>query len=169
MAPITIIILVLLVLIFMRGQTVEGYSDNRVDYPLDAYPDLFPSRANKMLHKLPYDNLTTRHYKQNWTTKTTPKCVEDGTCPQTPGYYKTYPDYFDNPKKLKSYQLGYSVTGFPYNDYKFPIKPSEERSGVNLSEPVNKEDYPEWFDYKTPRKEALYMGYPFNYHGKIMR
>ena len=166
---IPIAILLILLYLFLSKQTTENYSDNRVNFPFDAYPDLFPERSPKFLYKLPYDNLTTRHYKQIWTTKTSPKCLLEGTCDKTPGYFKTYPDYFDHPQKLKSWGLGYSVNGYPYNDYKFKKSVSETRSGINLAEPVNNYDNPEWLDYEHTTKDAMYMGYPFNFGGKIMR
>lgn len=153
----------------MRDTNRENYSDNRVNYPFDAYPDLFPSSNPTFLQKIPYDNLSTRHYKQIWSNKTSPKCLRDGSCERTPGYFKTYPDYFDHPNKLKSLSLGYSVTGYPYNDYKFPISQSEKKSGINLREPVNNLDNSEWLDYENTRQDSMFTGYPFNFGGKLMR
>tara|TARA_R100001163_G_C5056542_1_gene192976 strand:- start:180 stop:605 length:426 start_codon:yes stop_codon:yes gene_type:complete len=141
-----------------------------VNYPFDAYPEIYQKNTYKKFQtKLPYDNLTTRHYKQMYSAKAAPKCIQNGTCDATPGYFKTYADYFDHPEKLKSYQLGYSITGFPYNDYIFPKYKSEKKSSVNLSEPINKHDYPNWFDYENPRKDAFYTGTPFNYGAKLHR
>lgn len=164
---ILIIIIGFLILVCQKLQ--ESYSDYHVNYPLDAYPDdpiALKAGGRKdpgFLVKLPYDNLTTRHYKQLYLNKTTPKCVSNGTCDSSPGYYKSYPDYFTDPNKLKSYYLGYSITGYPYNDYFFPSD-----SAVNLREPESKFDYPTWYDYQQPRKEAKYYGYPFYFGGKPM-
>lgn len=138
----------------------ESYSDYHVNYPYDAYPD---DNESQFLVKLPYDSLTTRHYKKMYYNKTTPKCVVNGTCEPGPGYYKSYPDYFDNPTKLKSYSLGYSITGFPYNDYKFTNLKSMKND--DLKHPTYAYEYPKWYDYDNPRKEAYYYGYPFYFHG----
>lgn len=158
------IFIILFVVYLMTQNNKETYSDYHVNYPFDAYPDQFNTK-NKFLHKLPYDSLTTRHYKKMYHNKTTPNCVLDESCPDTPGYYKNYPDYFEDPEKLKSYYLGYSVTGFPYNDYRFP----DNKSIVydDLNHPNHKFEYSEWYDTK-PRKEAYYYGYPFYFHGKKM-
>lgn len=174
----------LLVILYYQGYlSVENYSnpanltydsvqmpasDYHVNYPFDAYPNQFGT-GNRFQVKLPYDNLETRHYKKRYHNKTTPRCSLSGDCDSTPGYYKSYDDYFDHPKKLNSFALGYSVTGHPYNNYHFPVSQSESKSGVNLREPMHKNDYPEWYDYSKPRKEAQYIGYPFNYDGKKMR
>jgi hypothetical protein len=168
-----LIVLLISLFLFYYGDIMrdmsENFSDNRVNYPFDAYPELFPSSNPKFLYKLPYDNLTTRHYKQIWSNKTSPKCIRDGNCERTPGYFKTYPDYFDHPKKLQSLSLGYSVTGYPYNDYKFRTSQSEKKSGINLAEPVNNLDNSEWLDYENTRQDAMFTGYPFNFGGKLMR
>ena len=94
----------------------ENYSNYHVNYPFDSYPT---KKDNQFLVKLPYRSLDTRHYKKMYYNKSTPKCVLNGTCDTTPGYYQDYHGYFDHPKKLKSFALGYSVTGYPYSTYKF--------------------------------------------------
>lgn len=153
----------LFVLILILIQKKENFSDNHVNYPFDAYPDQFGT-GNKFLDKLPYDNLTTRHYKKIYYNKTTPQCVKEGKCFKSPGYYKSYPDYFEDPQKLKSYYLGYSINGYPYNDYKFDS--TESQKAMNVREPNHRFDYPEWFDYEKPQKASFYYGYPFYFGGK---
>jgi len=159
------IIFIFIILSKFKKETFTD-SDNHVNYPFDAYPDETGEKINKFLVKLPYDNLTTRHYKKMYHNKTTPKCVINGKCPNTPGYFKTYPDYFENPSLLKSFYLGYSINGYPYNDMKFPKEPSKE--SFDVKEPNHRFDYPSWFDYDKPRKEAKYIGFPFYFGGKKM-
>lgn len=141
-------------------------ADHHVNYPLDSEPEHPLGRKDQgFLDKLPYRNLTTRHYKQIYQSKSHPKCALAGTCDSTPGYYQTYPDYFENPRsRLKNFYLGYSVTGYPYNDYTFPGSSDQ----VDVREPEQKYDYPTWYDYQNPRKEAKFYGYPFYFGAKTM-
>ena len=169
------IILILLIAFFLISYFSpqrESFSNYYVNYPLDAYPD--NSDAIKagarpdpnFLVKLPYDNLTTRHYKQMYYNKMTPKCVLDKTCNTTPGYFKNFFDYFDNPKLLKSNYLGYDIQGVPYENYKFnPF--SDPKYAIDLTEPEQPYDYPTWFDYLNPVKYR-YSGFPFYFGDKKM-
>lgn len=167
-----IIIILLFAFIFLSyfNHKPESFS-NFVNYPLDAYPDdpeaikLGAKPDPQFLVKLPYDSLTTRHYKQMYANKMTPKCVLNKTCNTTPGYFKNYFDYFDNPKLLKSYYLGYDIQGIPYENYKFNF--ANSKYAIDLTDPVQPYDYPTWFDYLNPIKYR-YSGYPFYFGDKKM-
>jgi len=115
-----------------------------------------PSTESFLL-KNPYDSLETKHYKQHYYNRTTPKGIKPG-----PGFFKQYPDYFEQPGLLKHNWLGYSITGYPYQDYKFSQAASAKQVDLkHLDKPFL---YPDW--YHTHRKEAHYIGYPFYFHGK---
>ncbi len=123
---------------------------------------LMMNMSESFLNPLPYDSLEPRHYKQMYSSKMDAKCIDE-RCTKGPGHYKSYPDYYDDRSLLKNYWLGYSVTGFPYNDYKFDK--SKSLRMYDVKHPRNVFHYPEWYNY-NPRKEAYYIGYPFYFHGQ---
>jgi len=172
-----IIILIIFFAFYKLLGTNESFtnSNNYVNYPLDAYPDdptaltLGARKDPNFLVKLPYENLTTRHYMQMYLNKTTPKCTLDGTCDSTPGYFKNYFGYFENPKSLKSNYLGYDIAGVQYQDYKFDddTPTCSSKKFTDLKNPLEPLEYPTWYDYENPPKYQ-YTGYPFYFGAKKM-
>lgn len=115
------------------------------------------SPQENFLLKNPYDSLETTYYKQHYYNRTTPIGIK-----KSPGFFKQYPDYFEQPGLLKHNWLGYSITGYPYQDYKFSSVASTKE--VDLKHLNKRFLYPEW--YNTHRKESNYIGYPFYFGGK---